>query len=148
MRAWLYDTLTTNDQLQTDLGVEDITPRVVPRRSKTTVDINNLPRPFLVFGLGNSTREGLTDSTANDSEDRDALGQFFEVWVHDEGGSYARIDEIVKHVIAILHGASSPVDKVLTVSHLETSGEFNNETYDTNFRYIRFQAMIITTGGN
>ena len=147
MRAWLYDTLVGSDDLKSDLGAEDITTRVIPRRSKTTVDINTLLRPFLVFGLGNATNQQLADSTADDPQDKRAVGQFFQVWVHDAGGSFVKIDDIVQHVIDLLEGASSPPHGINTITHLETSGEFNNETYDTNFRYIRFQAMIVT-GGN
>lgn len=143
MRAWLYDTLTQSEELQLDLGAEDIKTRVVPRRSKTTVDINNLKRPFLIYGLGNATNQNLVDATADDPQDKNATGQFFEVWIHDSGGSFVDIDAIVEHVIKLLNGASSPANGVISVSYLETSAEFNNETYDTNFRYVRFQAMIV-----
>lgn len=148
MRAWLYDTLVASTELKSDLGAEIITTRVIPRRSKLVVDTNTLPRPFLIYGLGNSTREGLVDSTADDPQDKDSENQFFQIWVHDEGGSFELINQIIQHVIELLHGASSAANRILTISHLETSSEFNNETYNTNFRYIRFQAKLITTGGN
>lgn len=148
MRAWLYDQLTTSTDLQSDLGgVGGILTRVLPRRSKMEVAVENLPRPFLVFGLGNATNQGLVDDTANDPRDKDAQNQFFEVWVHDEGGSYVLIDSLVAKIIKLLRGASSKADGILVVNYLETSQEFNNETYNTNFRYIRFQAVMIT-GGN
>lgn len=146
MRAWLYDRLITSDELQSELGgVEGIQTRVTPRRSKE--EIASIPRPFLVYGLGNSTTMGLVDSTANDSQDRNADHQFFQIWVHDKGGSYEDIDSLVNLVIKRLSGASSPADGIVTIEYLETSAEFNNETYGTNFRYIRFQAVKMN-GGN
>lgn len=141
MRAWLYDLLVTDPNLQTELGGDTgIRERVMPRRSQGTI---NVAKPFLIFGLGNATNEQLEDSTANDAE---AQRQFFQIWIHDEGESYVLIDDLVEMVKARLIGASSPPDKVMTTRYLETSQEFNNETYGTNFRYIRFQAIIAKGG--
>jgi hypothetical protein len=146
MRAFLYDTLITSADLQSDLGGDEgIKTRVIPRRSKE--EVATLAVPFLVFGLGNSTAMGLCDSTADDPQDRDADHQFFQVWVHDKGGSYKRVDNIIPKVVACLKGAQSPADGIVTIEYLETSAEFNNETYGTNFRYIRFQAVKMN-GGN
>lgn len=146
MRAWLYDRLITDTDLQSDLGgAEAIKTRVIPRRSQDTVPSAYLP--FIVFGLGNSTSEGLSDATSNDPNDKDADRQFFEIWIHDDSGSYTKIDTLIAKVIKNLSGASSVPDHVLTVAYLETSGEFSNETYGTIFRYIRFQAVKVT-GGN
>lgn len=143
MRPWLYDTLVLDADLQLDLGgAEGIRTRVHPRRSKGNI-IG--PRPFLVFGLGNDTNEQLKDSTADD-EDVVAHRQFFQIWVHDEGDSFVLIDDIVEKVKKALTGKQSPAHRVVTVRWLETSQEFNNETYNTNFRYIRFQAIIAKGG--
>lgn len=142
MRAWLYDTLTLDPELQSMLGgVEGITKRVMPRRSQTTIEG---PRPFLIFGLGNNTNEDLGDPTANDVE---ADRQFFQIWIHDEdSGSYALIDDFIPVLKRVLVGATSPPDRIMTIAWLETSQEFNNETYHTLFRYIRFQAILGRTG--
>lgn len=137
MRTWLYETLTSDPDLQSDLGgAEGIVERVMPRRSQETI---NIPKPFVIYGLGNSTSEQLEDSTANDAH---AERQFFQIWIHDEGGSYTLIDDLVKKVRKRLTGASHPPSNVVTVRYLETSSEFGNETYGTIFRYIRFQAII------
>lgn len=136
MRAWLYDTLVGDEVLQGHLGgPAETLDRVMPRQSQDNV---LAARPFLIYGLGNSTDEQLGDSTADDVE---AERQFFQVWVHDAGGDYNLIDEIVEDVKRALIGKSHPPSKVLTIRYLETSQEFSNETYDTNFRYIRFQAI-------
>lgn len=139
MRPLLYDLLTTDTDLQSDLGgASDILNRVLPRRSRENILV---VRPFLVFGLGNATSEALVDSTANDPVDKDGERQFFQVWVHDDSESYALIDNIVEKVKRRLIGVSSTEHRVLTIAYLETSAEFNNETYNTLFRYIRFQAI-------
>lgn len=137
MRAWLYDRLTTDPNLWPYLGGEfDIQRRVMPRRSQENI---LGPRPFIIYGLGNTSNEQLGDSTAQDHE---AYRQFFQIWIHDEGGSYFDIDDIVEVVKKRLEGASDPISHLTTVIWLETSQEFNNETYNTLFRYIRFQGII------
>lgn len=137
MRAFLYDTLTQFSPLQLRLGgVEGIKDRVIPRASETNI---NADRPFLMFGLGNSTSFQLSDSTANDSR---ADRQFFQVWIHDEGGSYVNIDEVfIPLVKEALIGKTSPRHEIITIGYLETSQEFTNETYNTIFRYLRFEAI-------
>lgn len=137
MRAWLYDRLTTHQPLWEAMGATSTTVKkqVVPRESQSNI---NLPKPFLVFGLGNETNEALSDEN-----DHRASRQFFQVWVHDEGGSFSRIDNnIIPVVKDLLIGASDKASMVTTILWLETSGEFSNETYNTLFRYIRFQAII------
>lgn len=141
MRALLYDLLTTDTDLQAELGgVEAIKARVMPRRSQGTI---NVAKPFIIFGLGNASNEYLADSTADDAE---AYRQFFQIWVHDEGSSFVKIDRLIDIVKQRLVGANSRLFKVTTIIWLETSQEFNNETYNTNFRYIRFQAIIAQGG--
>ena len=141
MRAWLYDTLTASTELQAYFGgAEEIKDRVMPRRSQGTILVE---KPFLIFGLGNSTNEQLEDSTADDAQ---AERQFFQIWVHDEGGSYALIDDIIPKIKRELVGKSHPASRLITVIYLETSQEFSNETYGTIFRYIRFQAILAKAG--
>lgn len=142
MRTWLYNRLTLDPELQSMLGgVEGIRTRVMPRRSETHVAG---PRPFLIYGLGNDTNEELGDPTANDVQ---ANRQFFQIWIHDEdSGSYTLVDDFIPVIKRVLVGATSPADRIMTIAWLETSQEFNNETYDTLFRYMRFQAILGRTG--
>lgn len=135
MRAWLYDQLTGSTLLRSRLGgVEGIKDRVIPRYSEDDI---NTPKPFLMYGLGNATSFELSDSTANDSATE---RQFFQIWVHDEGGSFENIDDIyIPEVKACLVGKSPR--GYLTIGYLETSAEFNNDTYNTIFRYLRFEAI-------
>lgn len=143
MRSWLYDLLVLDPDLQLELGgAEGITERVLPRRSQQNI---NIPSPFLIFGLGNDSNEQLTDDTATD-EDAHAHRQFFQVWVHDTNDSYVKIDDLVEKIKRLLKGKSSKTHGVLAVLWLETSQEFSNQTYNTQFRYIRFQAIMAKGG--
>lgn len=141
MRIWLYDLLVSDVPLRTLLGVEatdqtTMMRRIKPRQSETSIP-TNADIPFLVIGLGNETNEGL-----GEANDHVAERQFFSIWVHDRGGDYTKIDQIIARVKAILREASSPAYMVTMVNYLETSQEFENQTYNTLFRYIRFQAIL------
>lgn len=141
MRTLLYDTLTSSPVLQARFGgVEGILTRVMPRQSRENILVD---RPFLIYGLGNQSNEFLVDETSVEAESgAEASRQFFQVWVHTEGGSYVVIDDIIEEVKDVLVGLSSPEHRVVTTRWLETSQEFNNETYVTIFRYLRFQSII------
>lgn len=138
MRGWLYDTLVGYPDLQGLIGgVEGIKTRTIPRESQSTI---NLPRPFLVYGLGNSTNEDLSEDLEHQAE-----RQFSQIWVHDESGDFSLIDDIVREVKRALRNKGSAAHGIITTRYLETSQEFANETYNTIFRYVRFQ-HIITEG--
>ena len=145
MRALIYDTLCTGQGIADEIGIDvtGLPARVTPRRAQENVTYDDLPRPFLIYGMGNATSQQLSDATANDAQ---AERQFFQVWVHDEGGDFDLIDRICAAVIKLLRGLGSVPHRVYTIEYLETSGEFNNETYGTNFRYIRFQAIRAKVG--
>lgn len=135
MRVWLYDTLTQYMPIQDALGgPTSVLERIMPRSSRTNI---NVPKPFMIYGLGNNTNEDLGEES-----DHEAHRQFFQIWIHDEGGDYSLIDSLIVDTKNALRGQSSPAHNVMAVHWLETSGEFNNETYNTLFRYVRFQAII------
>ena len=139
MRAFLYDHLITDEDLWPLLEVSgsvEAEERIMPRQSQENI---LAPRPFIIYGLGNATSEQLADDDAGDHE---AERQFFQVWIHDEGGSYNKIEDIIPVIKRRLIGASHPPSKLVTIRYLETSAEFSNQTYNTIFRYIRFQAII------
>jgi hypothetical protein len=141
MRTWLYERLATDPAFIPDLGVDEQAVRqvIIPRRSEETI---NIPGPrFLVFGLGNDTNEDLSEDP-----EHTAHRQFFTIWIHDEGPTFLKVDDLVKAVKARLIGASDKASFVNTVRWLETSQEFNNDTYKTVFRYCRFQAIIARYG--
>lgn len=132
MRTWLHQRLISSAEVQTWLG-GDPAGRVFPRFTQSTIPG---PRPFIIHGLGNSS-----DMLSSEDE---GFGrrQYFQVWLHDEGADYTRIDEGLDIVTALLVNQSDPASNLTTVQWLETSQEFNNETYNTIFRYLRFQAII------
>lgn len=129
MRVWLYDTLIAAPTVE-----ELVEDRVFPRES---FDSSVVKKPFLVYGLGNDTNEHLSDE-----DDHEAHRQFFQIWIHDEGGDYSVIDDGVQAVKDLMKGASSKEFSITTVRWLETSQEFSDQTMNTIFRYIRFQAII------
>lgn len=136
MRVWLYDTLVASPELAAALqvGVEDMPNRVIPRESASNI---NLPKPFVAFGLGTNTNEGLSEDP-----EHEAHRQFFQLWIHDSGTSYLRIDAALEALKNLLRGNSHAPSKVSQVIWLENSSEFSNETFNTIFRYARFQAII------
>lgn len=132
MRSWLHQTLKNDPDIQTWLG-GDPTGRVFPRFTKSTSVIT---KPFIIHGLGN--RSPIISSEDEGFGDR----QYLQVWLHDEGADYTKIDEGLDLVKAALINGSDKPSNLTTVNYLETSQEFNNETYGTIFRYLRFQAII------
>jgi len=135
VRVWLYDTLHNAPALQ---GYYNNLPLVnldvFPRESlHDTVQ----RKPFIVYGLGNDTNEQLSED-----KNHKAHRQFFQVWIHDDGGDYTRIDDLVEIVVNLLQGQAAPSYDITNVHWLETSQEFSDQTFNTLFRYIRFQAII------
>lgn len=136
LRTFLYDRLYTCQPLQTLWGVDEqgLKSRVYPRRSQFVVPQT---KPFLIYGLQTLSNEALAED-----QDHRAERQFFQVWIHDEDGDYSVIDDTIPVIIKCLVNATHPPANVSGVNYLETSQEFNNETYGTAFRYIRFQAIL------
>lgn len=136
LRVGLYDRLVALESLQTlwQFDAAQMAGQVLPRRSQFRVPST---KPFLVYGLGNATNEDLAEDT-----DHQAERQFFQLWIHDVEGSYQKIDDTIPLLIRGLVNWSYPPASLTGVRYLETSSEFNNETYKTIFRYIRFQAII------
>lgn len=131
LRSWVYGRLHDDPYL-----LSQHEGRVYARES---LEIGDLPVPFLAYGLGNSTAENLVDAT---SDELDAERQFFQVWAFDARADYARIDEeLLPAIRRVFRGASSTADGVIAVRWLETSQEFDDQTLRAIFRYHRFQAI-------
>jgi hypothetical protein len=135
VRVWLYDRIVGSTELQVLFGytTEEWPVQVMPRESRTTIP----KKPFIIYGMGNETNEQLSEDA-----DHKALRQFFQVWLHDEGGDYGRIDEGLEILRLLLQNGSDPDSDLTTINHLENSQEFSNESYNSIFRYARFQAII------
>ena len=135
MRTWLYDTLVGSFELRTlfEYNTDDWPSQVMPRESQSVIP----HKPFIIYGLGNNTNEDLSEDPGHE-----AHRQFFQIWLHDEGGDYQRIDDALVIVKALLINKFHVPSKLTTVRWLENSQEFSNETYNSIFRYARFQAII------
>lgn len=127
MREWLYQTLSTDVDLQAFLA-----DRMFQGESMRTSQVEE---PFLVYTIGNATDEQLSEEP--NSPER----QFFQIYIHDRGGDYTRIDDIVKLVKAKLRGRSDQTAGIITIIYLETSRDLDDSTLGTILRYIRFVAI-------
>jgi hypothetical protein len=90
-RSWLYNELTT------DAAVIAIVP--APRiLAAGSLEVRQEDRPFIVVRLGPDVTE-LSDGGAPEITSQEAT-----IWVHDEPGSYKRIDTILAAVRKSLVG--------------------------------------------
>ena len=126
MRTWLVNLIKTDP-----LIAADVDDRVWARNSRNT---SVLTKPYIIYSLGVSSTMGLHD-------EEDAEQQYLQIWIHDEPGDYSRIDRIADNLKVRLVGAGSAPDRVMTILWLETSQEFDDETMETFYRYVRFRAI-------
>lgn len=127
MREWLYNILDTNTDYMA------LMPGGLWQGESLVVTPSQ--KPFTVYTIGNSTDEQLSDDPQGPER------QFFQIYIHDEGGDYTRIDDAVWLLRQILEGASSADYGILQVYHLETSRDLDDSTMNTILRYVRFQAV-------
>lgn len=100
-----------------------------------------LSKPYIVFRMGSDPDEGLFDDPDVPSRPN---RQFFMVYIHDERPDYTGIDSYCKLVKnAFRLNPKSPSDSVVWTTFLEQSGDFDDVTLDTVFRYLRFQAVMV-----
>ena len=135
VRTWLYGKLASSPVADMIGGVNN--PRVFAKKTMTS---SNEEHPFVVYKLGYSANEDISEEMPRGET---INRQFAQVWVHDysdtETGDYMRIDNVVKAIIQALHGQSSAADGVIFCRYVETSQDLNDETLNTVFKYIRFQ---------
>lgn len=92
-----------------------------------------IAKPFVVYTMGNNTDEGMSDpDTFMPSR------QFFQVYVHDELGDYARLDDLIQVVKEVFLGPPYAIG-VCGVQYLETSRDLTDDALKTSMRYVRFQ---------
>lgn len=127
MRQFVYDRLTG------DAGIEALVADRV--KQGESMIVAELGAPFLVYRIGNETNELFSE------DDPKPHRVFFQVYIHDRGGDYTRIDDLVKLVIAALSGGPYPEYKILRVNYLETSRDLDDAEMGTIVRYVRFQAV-------
>ena len=127
MRTWLYQTLSNDFTLQADLD-----NRFYQGES---MDSSTVEKPFLVYTIGNATDEELSEEPEGPER------QFFQIYIHDEGADYTRIDRIVARVKTLLRNQSDKASGIINVIYLETSRDLDDSTMNTILRYIRFVAI-------
>lgn len=89
-RAWLYTRLTNNAALTALVPADRI-------HAAGSLEWREAARPFIVVRLGVDNPE------LNEADAPHVTAQDAAVWVHDDPGSYKRIDEIltaVRHAVA------------------------------------------------
>lgn len=133
LRTYLFDLLTSPDN--TELFAK-ISGRVFAKKSMSS---SVEQHPFLVYKLGNTSDEGL-------SESNDPSRQYFQIYIHDyrddQVANYDLIDEILVILKAMLKDAVVPEYDIIRILYLETSQDLDDDTLNTVFRYVRFQAIL------
>lgn len=127
MRTWLFQTLSNDLDLQEIFGDRMFQGESMPSSVVT--------KPFLTYTIGNATDVLLSED--DDTPER----QFFQIYVHDEGGDYTRIDDAVALLKRKLRHRQSAEAGIIDIIYLETSRDLDDMTMNTILRYIRFQAI-------
>lgn len=92
--------------------------------------------PFLVYRIGIQSPVRLGGGTPAELLE-DPKRQFAQVWAHDEGGDYDRIDAGLEAVKAALVG-SEPDSTVMECRWIETSRDLRDIDFGTITRYHRY----------
>jgi len=136
MRTWLYNTLISDPGLSAYL-----TPLLKDQEALSnrfyqgeTLSDRLVPKPYMFYTIGNATDEYLSELVL-------PYRQFFVVYIHDEPSDYSRIDDLVDLTKRALVNKQSKADGIITIRHLETSGDHDDNILGTILRYIRFQAI-------
>lgn len=127
MRQFVYD------RLQDSAGLSALVADRV--KQGESMIVAELDVPFLVYRIGNETNEQFSEDAQKPNR------VFFQVYIHDRGGDYTRIDDLVVLTIAALEGGPYPEYKILRVNYLETSRDLDDAEMGTIMRYVRFQAV-------
>lgn len=128
-RQWLFDQLTA----------ALVTPEIVDAvYAAGAVPANPSARPFIVIALGEET------SDLQDGFQTAASSQASTLWIHDNPGSYGRIDRILKLVRSVIAGQVSEEGAIACVWQGD-SGELSDDVYNTIVRTGSYR--LVGTGG-
>lgn len=94
-----------------------------------------VPKPYVFYTIGNSSDFLLSESLEGPTK------QFFQIYIHDEPGDYDRIDRLVQAIKKSLNLTQDKDAGVITIQHIETSRDLDDDTLGTIFRYLRFEAI-------
>ena len=122
-RAWLHTRITT------DVGILALLP-ATSIFAAGSMEGREATRPFAVVRLGGNLSE------LNDADKPYAISQDAVVWVHDEPGSYKRIDAILELVRAALAGQ---VTEAIAAIWQGDSPELSDPEQGTIVRYSSYR---------
>jgi len=132
-RSFVYGTLCESEVANLVGGTDN--PRIFAKKTMTSSIEDH---PYIVYKLGNETPEML-------NEELEVTRQFFQVWVHDYHDSdiadYERIDEVIEAIRKAFWIKGSKEEAVWITIWEETSQDFNDETLNTIFKYVRFRML-------
>ena len=122
-RSWLYTRITT------DVGVLALLP-VGSVFAAGSMEGREDTRPFVVVRLGSNTAE------LNDADEPYVTNQEAAIWVHDEPGSYKRIDDTLAALRAALAGQ---VNEAIAAIWQGDSPELSDPDQGTIVRYSSYR---------
>jgi hypothetical protein len=117
-RAWMYDKLTADAAVLALVPAQRI-------QAAGSLEARENVKPFIIFRLGSNVSE------LNDADAPHVTAQDAAVWVHDEPGSYKRIDTILEAVRAALVGQ---VPTAIAATWQGDSGELSDPEQGTIVR--------------
>lgn len=127
IRKWLYDRITTSSPIITVVPAA----RVLGAGSAEGAV---LVKPFIMIKMGSVLPELEGDDGA------DVVGANVEIWVHDNPGSFARIDALLKLIKERLEGPI-PTDGGVACRWQGDSTELSDEGFGTITRYGSYKVF-------
>lgn len=126
-RQWLYDQLTSNAALTAVVQVADI-------RASGSLKAPPSRKPYIVIRTGAETEE------LNDGDAPLVTSQSATIWIHDEPGSFDRIDSILALVRDALIGAVTSPNGIACIWQ-GNSGELADASLGTITRNSSFRLV-------
>lgn len=125
LREWVYSRLTGYSPLVALNG----------DRVWLATALESIPstKPFIIYRVGLST-----SSLRGDGLTR-VLSSPIQVFIHDDPGDYARIDQMLRMARVMLEGGSSSEHGIISCDWIEDSEDLRDDEFHTNLRWGRFQ---------
>lgn len=124
-RAWLYSTLAANGAVTALVPAQRI-------HAAGSLEAREEVKPFIVIRLGFNAAE------LNEADKPEVTAQDSAIWVHDEPGSYKRIDAVLIAVRAALVGQ---VQTAIACSWQGDSGELSDPDQGTIVRNSTYRLL-------
>lgn len=128
---WLFEKLSQDTVILAEMAVKDILPGGSAEGRKDDI-------PFIIFKVGADVPELEGDMRAH------ASSTFSEIWIHDNPGSYARINRLLSHLKEAIEGPTDSASGGVACTWQGNSPELSDEGYGTIARYISFRMIGAT----